>query len=55
VHLQEAAKDWGYGPGDFPAAERLAEQVLCLPVHPFLDGAALSRVAEALIDAAGQG
>ena len=24
VHLQEAARPWGYGPGDFPVAERLA-------------------------------
>ncbi len=55
VHLQEAAKDWGYGPGDFPAAERLSEQVLCLPVHPFLSASDLARVAEALIAAAGQG
>lgn len=53
VHLQEAARDWGFGPGDFPVAEQLAEQVLCMPIHPFLDSSALSRVAEALIDATG--
>jgi dTDP-4-amino-4,6-dideoxygalactose transaminase len=46
VHLQEAAKPWGYGPGDFPNAERLAREVLCLPVHPFLTDADADRIAE---------
>lgn len=53
VHLQEAAKPWGYGPGDFPNAERLAREVLCLPVHPFLSESAVDRVSEALLDAVG--
>lgn len=52
VHLQEAARPWGYGPGDFPVAERLAREVLCLPVHPFLADADVDRVAEALLAAA---
>jgi dTDP-4-amino-4,6-dideoxygalactose transaminase len=53
VHLQEAAKGWGYGPGDFPNAERLAREVLCLPVHPFLSDADVDRVSEAVRRAAG--
>lgn len=52
VHLQEAARPWGYGPGDFPNAERLAREVLCLPVHPFLTDADVDRVSEVLIAAA---
>jgi dTDP-4-amino-4,6-dideoxygalactose transaminase len=52
VHLQEAAKPWGYGPGDFPNAERLAREVLCLPVHPFLSNADVDRVSEAVRAAA---
>jgi dTDP-4-amino-4,6-dideoxygalactose transaminase len=52
VHLQEAARDWGYGPGDFPHAERLAREVLCLPVHPFLTDDDVDRVAESLLEAA---
>ncbi|MFN0007253.1 MAG: DegT/DnrJ/EryC1/StrS family aminotransferase [Planctomycetota bacterium] len=52
VHLQEAARAWGYGPGDFPVAERLAREVLCLPVHPFLSDQDVDRVAEATLEAA---
>ena len=26
VHLQPAAREWGYGPGDFPHAEALARE-----------------------------
>jgi dTDP-4-amino-4,6-dideoxygalactose transaminase len=52
VHLQEAARAWGYGPGDFPVAEKLAREVLCLPVHPFLSDPDVARVAEATIAAA---
>ena len=49
VHLQPAASEWGYGEGSLPEAERLARQVLCLPVHPFLADGEVDRVAEALI------
>jgi len=36
VHLQPAARDLGYHPGDFPVAELVADTVLSLPMHPFL-------------------
>jgi dTDP-4-amino-4,6-dideoxygalactose transaminase len=49
VHLQEAAQAWGYGPGDFPHAEELAREVLCLPVHPFLTDADSDRVVEGVL------
>lgn len=55
VHVQEAARSWGYGPGDFPGAEQLADQVLCLPIHPFLESGDLDRVAEATLSAAALG
>ena len=45
VHLQAAARPWGYARGAFPAAERLAEEVLSLPVHPFLEDGEVDRVA----------
>lgn len=49
VHLQEAARPWGHGPGDFPNAEQLAREVLCLPIHPFLTDDEVDRVAEATL------
>jgi len=52
VHLQEAARDWGYAEGQFPNAERLCREVLCLPIHPFLTDADVLRVAAAVRDAA---
>ncbi|MBK7874384.1 MAG: DegT/DnrJ/EryC1/StrS family aminotransferase [Planctomycetes bacterium] len=51
VHFQEAARSWGYAPGAFPNAERLAREVVCLPVHPFLSDADVERVASATLAA----
>jgi dTDP-4-amino-4,6-dideoxygalactose transaminase len=36
VHLQPAYADDAYGPGDFPHAERAANEVLSLPMYPEL-------------------
>lgn len=36
IHLQEAYRDLGYGPGDFPTTERLARRMLSLPMYPEL-------------------
>lgn len=36
LHLQPAFKNLGYKKGDFPIAEKLANEVLSLPVHPLL-------------------
>ena len=53
IHLQPAARAFGFGPGDFPHAERLAAEVLCLPVHPFLSDGEVERVVEAVRGSAG--
>lgn len=52
VHLQEAAADWGYGPGDFPHAEKLSNEILCLPIHPFLTPEQVERVASSVLELA---
>jgi dTDP-4-amino-4,6-dideoxygalactose transaminase len=36
LHLQPAFRDLGYAAGDFPVAERLALDSLCLPLRPDL-------------------
>lgn len=36
MHLQPAAKPFGYGPGDFPVCESTCASVLSLPVHEFI-------------------
>ena len=37
LHLQEAAKELGYGKGSFPVTESQASTVITLPAHQFLD------------------
>ena len=36
LHLQKAYKSLGYKEGDFPVSEQVSQEVLSLPVHPFL-------------------
>ena len=36
MHLQPAAKDFGYSVGDFPFSENVCKEVLSLPVHEFI-------------------
>lgn len=36
MHLQPAAAEYGYKPGDFPVCERMAKHTLSLPVHEFI-------------------
>ena len=44
VHLQEAYADLGGRPGDFPVSERLASEVLSLPMYAELPDADIDRV-----------
>ena len=48
IHLQEAAKNLGYGQGSFPVTEQQAERVLSLPVYPELQTAELEYVVQAI-------
>ena len=36
IHLQDAARNLGYGPGSFPMTEHQARHILSLPVYPKL-------------------
>lgn len=46
LHLQEATKFLGHKEGDFPASERVAMEVLSLPIYPELDDADIRLVSE---------
>ena len=51
VHLTGAFASLGYRPGSFPVAERVAGQVLSLPMHPHLTADQQERVVEVLAGA----
>lgn len=46
VHLQPAYADLGYARGDFPTAERLADEVLSLPMFPELTDRQIEMIAD---------
>lgn len=48
LHLQEAYADLGYGRGDFPVAERTADEILSLPMFPHMKKEQIEYVCEAL-------
>jgi UDP-2-acetamido-2-deoxy-ribo-hexuluronate aminotransferase len=48
LHVQPVYAGLGWGRGSFPVAERAAERVLSLPMHPYLKPAELERVADAV-------
>jgi dTDP-4-amino-4,6-dideoxygalactose transaminase len=52
VHLQPAYAELGYAPGDFPIAERQAEQILSLPMYAELGPELIEHVASSLIELA---
>ena len=51
LHLQPAFADLGIRAGDMPAAERASEEVLSLPMHPYLEESDQDRVVEAVTQA----
>jgi dTDP-4-amino-4,6-dideoxygalactose transaminase len=50
IHLQPAARALGHRVGDFPVAERQADRVLSLPIHPFLTPNDVGRVADVIAE-----
>jgi len=45
VHLQECYRPWGYEPGSLPVTERVAKEILSLPMFPGLTPEQQKRVA----------
>jgi len=48
IHLQEAYKELGHKKGDFPVAERLAGEILSLPMYPELGEEGVAAVVDAV-------
>ena len=46
LHLQKAYEAFGFKKGDFPFTEKVASEILSLPMHPQLQEAAQARVVE---------
>jgi len=47
-HLSEAYQDAGYGRGDFPLAENIAQTVLSIPIGPHLASHQTAQVISAI-------
>lgn len=52
LHLQTAYRAFGEGPGSLPISERLAQRVLSLPMHGYMDDATAHRICDAVAAAA---
>jgi len=50
LHLQPLYRDLGHKPGDFPNAERVAGEILSLPMYPELSEERIERVAAAITE-----
>ena len=53
-HLQAAYAVLGYGKGDFPVAETMAEEAMSLPIGPHMTEPEVERVAKALSEGSGR-
>lgn len=49
LHLQRAYSSLGYRPGDFPIAEKVAAEVVSLPMYPHLEREQQEHIAEAIV------
>jgi len=49
LHLQPAYKDSGYKKRDFPVAEKVAQEIISLPMHPYLKEAQIKYTTDTII------
>jgi dTDP-4-amino-4,6-dideoxygalactose transaminase len=48
MHLQPAAKDFGYSIGMFPVAEMISQKTISLPVHEFVTMDELAKMVDSI-------
>ncbi len=48
LHLQPAFRSLGYGAGDFPVAERLADSILSIPMYPEMTATQQQRIVQTI-------
>jgi len=48
LHFQPAYERFGQGSGSLPVSERICQEILALPMHPYLDDALVDRIAATL-------
>lgn len=51
MHLQPAYSRYGEGTGSLPQSERLADRVLSLPMHPYMDDATANKICDSVLRA----
>jgi dTDP-4-amino-4,6-dideoxygalactose transaminase len=49
LHLQKAYRSLGHVPGDFPVCEKVANQIVSLPMFPQMTAEQQSRVVEEIV------
>ncbi len=49
IHLQPAFGKWGWQEGDYPVAERLSKELLCLPIRPDMEEGEVGFVIEGVL------
>jgi dTDP-4-amino-4,6-dideoxygalactose transaminase len=55
LHFQPAYARFGRGPGSLPISEKICNEILALPMHPYLDEETVERVATNLLNALDSG
>jgi dTDP-4-amino-4,6-dideoxygalactose transaminase len=53
LHLQKAYSSMGFAAGSFPVCEKIASEILSLPMYPGLERAQLEKVVERVLEFAG--
>jgi dTDP-4-amino-4,6-dideoxygalactose transaminase len=51
LHFQPAYQAYGHGPGSLPVSEKICNEIMALPMHPYLDETTVGRIASALVAA----